>query len=244
MPDRWEPLNSLIVACDRCQRLREHCADVAKVRRRAFADEIYWGKPVPNFGVAPAGLLIVGLAPAAHGGNRTGRVFTGDRSGDWLFRALYKAGFANQPQATHIDDGLQLIDCAITAACHCAPPDNKPAPDEIANCRAFLDETFALVQPRVVLALGQIGWAAVIRYYRERGQIQANPKFGHGAEHRLASGVWLLASFHPSQQNTFTGKLTEPMFDSVFALARRLVEENSGGSALKKLTLRVDEDRK
>jgi uracil-DNA glycosylase family 4 len=180
---------------------------------------------VPNFGVAPAGLLIVGLAPAAHGGNRTGRVFTGDRSGDWLFRALHKAGFANQPQATHIDDGLQLIDCTITAACHCAPPGNKPTPEEITNCRPFLDQTFALVQPRVVLALGQIGWAAVTKYYRERGQLKANPKFGHGAEHRLSGGVWMLASFHPSQQNTFTGKLTEPMFDSVFAAARRLIDQ-------------------
>jgi uracil-DNA glycosylase family 4 len=227
MPDPWQALDSQIIACGRCPRLRQHCAEIAAVRRKSFAGETYWGRPVPNFGVAPAGLLIVGLAPAAHGGNRTGRVFTGDRSGDWLFRALHKAGFANQPQATRIDDGLRLIDCAITAACHCAPPANKPTPQEIANCRPFLDETFALVRPRVVLALGQIGWAAVTKYYREHGQLTVNPKFAHGAQHRLPDGVWMLASFHPSQQNTFTGKLTEPMFDSIFTAARRLLDQGA-----------------
>jgi uracil-DNA glycosylase family 4 len=225
MSDRWEALNSRIVACDRCPRLRKHCATIASIKRKSFAADEYWGKPVPNFGVAPAGLLIVGLAPAAHGGNRTGRVFTGDRSGDWLFRALNKAGFANQPHATHVGDGLELSDCAITAACHCAPPGNKPTSDEIANCRPFLDETFELVQPRVVLALGQIGWAAVTKYYRERRQLTTNPKFGHGVQHRLPDGVVLMASFHPSQQNTFTGKLTEPMFDRIFVAARTILEE-------------------
>lgn len=227
MSDGWEILNSQIAACDRCPRLRQHCKAIASIRRKSFASETYWGKPVPNYGVAPAGLLIVGLAPAAHGGNRTGRIFTGDRSGDWLYRALHKAGFANQPHATHLGDGLQLIDCAVTAACHCAPPDNKPTPEEFATCRPFLDETFALVQPRVVLALGQIGWAAITKHYRERDQLRTNPKFGHGAQHRLPDGVTLLASFHPSQRNTFTGKLTEPMFDRVFATARRLVDRKS-----------------
>ena len=219
----WKSLNSAIIRCNRCPRLRVYCGEIATVKRRSFKADVYWGKPVPNFGIAPASLLIVGLAPAAHGGNRTGRVFTGDRSGDWLFRALHKAGFANQPTATHRADGLELIDCAITAACHCAPPANKPLPEELAQCREFLDETFELVQPKVVLALGQIGWAAVLKYYRERGELQTNAKFGHGAKHQLQSGVWLLASFHPSQQNTFTGKLTEPMFDGVFNEARRLI---------------------
>jgi uracil-DNA glycosylase family 4 len=223
MRDPWKALDARIVDCDLCPRLREHCTAIASTKRKSFAGETYWGKPVPNFGVAPAGLLIVGLAPAAHGGNRTGRVFTGDRSGEWLFRALHKAGFANQPHATHLGDGLQLIDCAITAACHCAPPGNKPTPEEIANCRSFLDETFELVRPRVVLALGQIGWDAIYRYYRQRGLLANRPKFGHGVQHRMSNGVTLLASFHPSQQNTFTGKLTEPMFDEVFASARRIL---------------------
>jgi uracil-DNA glycosylase family 4 len=219
----WKRLDQQIADCKLCPRLREYCGNIAAVKRRAYATETYWGRPVPNFGVAPAGLLIVGLAPAAHGGNRTGRVFTGDRSGDWLFRALHKAGFANQPHATHRGDGLKLIDCAITAACHCAPPDNKPLPEEIASCRPWLDQTFALVQPRVVLALGQIGWKAVLNYYKARGELARSPKFGHGVQYELPGGLWLLASFHPSQQNTFTGKLTEPMFDVVFTTARRLV---------------------
>ena len=228
MPQPWKSLNARIADCQRCPRLREHCTAIASTKRKSFAEETYWGRPVPNFGVAPSGLLVVGLAPAAHGGNRTGRVFTGDRSGDWLFRALHKAGFANQPTATHIGDGLELIDCAITAACHCAPPGNKPTPQESAHCRPFLDETFDLVQPRVVLALGQIGWTAITKYYRELGQLTTNPKFGHGVQHRLSTGVVLLASFHPSQQNTFTGKLTESMFDRVFAAARKLIEESRG----------------
>jgi uracil-DNA glycosylase family 4 len=227
MRDPWKTLNTRIANCNLCPRLRGHCLAIASTKRRSFAEQTYWGKPLPNFGVAPAGLLVVGLAPAAHGGNRTGRIFTGDRSGDWLYRALHKAGFANQPNATHIGDGLQLINCAITAACHCAPPDNKPTAEEIAACRPFLDETFERVQPRVVLALGQIGWAAIIKYYRERGQLRTNPKFGHGVQHRLPDGVTLLASFHPSQRNTFTGKLTEPMFDHIFSAARSLLETNA-----------------
>jgi len=224
---KWAKLNEEISGCGRCERLREYCKTVAQTKRRAFAGETYWGRPVPNFGVVPVGLLIVGLAPAAHGGNRTGRVFTGDRSGEWLFRALHKAGFANQPDSTHAGDGLELINCAITAACHCAPPDNKPLPEEISNCRPWLDQTFELAQPRVVLALGQIGWAAVLNYYRQRGELALKPKFGHGAKHQLPSGVWLLASFHPSQQNTFTGKLTQSMFDAVFSEARKLLSRRA-----------------
>lgn len=217
-------LNSRIVACERCPRLRDYCRGIAEVKRRAFADWTYWGRPVPNFGMLPAGLLIVGLAPAAHGANRTGRMFTGDRSGEWLYRALHKAGFANQATCDRADDGLRLINCAITATCHCAPPDNKPSPEEIANCREWLISTFDLAKPRVVLALGQIAWKGVIDECRRRQWYAGSvPKFGHGAKVALAEGKWLLGSYHPSQQNTFTGKLTEVMFDGVFAEARKLV---------------------
>lgn len=221
----WRKLNQQITACDTCPRLREYCQQVGREKRRAFADWDYWARPVPNFGDAKARLLIVGLAPAAHGANRTGRMFTGDRSGEWLYRALFKAGFANQPGSTARDDGLKLSDCAITAVCHCAPPDNKPTPDEIANCRTWLTQTIDLVQPRVLLALGQIAWKAVVAEARTRNWHTGRmPKFGHGATASLASGRWLLGSYHPSQQNTFTGKLTEPMFDAVFAAARELLK--------------------
>ncbi len=195
---------------------------MAKAKRRAFADWKYWGKPVPNFGDPKARLLIVGLAPAAHGGNRTGRVFTGDRSGEWLFRALHKAGFANQPQSVSADDGLRLTDCAITAALHCAPPENKPTLGELRNCQAWLDRTFDLLQPRGTIALGQIAFRAAVRQAKRRGWWQgAVPRFAHGAIVHFSEGRWLIASYHPSQQNTFTGKLTEKMFDRVFTLARK-----------------------
>jgi len=217
-------LDSRIIACELCPRLREYCQAIAAGKRRAFADWTYWGRPVPNFGESPAGLLIVGLAPAAHGANRTGRMFTGDRSGEWLYRALHKAGFANQASFERADDGLKLVNCTITAVCHCAPPDNKPLPQEIANCRQWLSETIDLVQPRVLLALGQIAWKGVLDECRRRQwYVGGMPKFGHGARVALADGKWLLGSYHPSQQNTFTGKLTEPMFDAVFAEARKLV---------------------
>ena len=220
----WAALNQQIVACERCPRLREYCRQVATDKRRAYVEWDYWGRPVPNFGSAKAGLLIVGLAPAAHGANRTGRMFTGDRSGEWLYRALCKAGFANQASSVNAQDGLQLIDCAITAVCHCAPPDNKPLPAEIANCRPWLIETIDLVQPRVLLALGQIAWKAVLAEARRRGWHTGRvPKFGHGSSADLADGRWLLGSYHPSQQNTFTGKLTEPMLDAVFTTAQRLL---------------------
>lgn len=222
--DGWNRLNAAICGCERCPRLRRHCQMIARERRPAFADWTYWGKPVPNFGDPRASLLLVGLAPAAHGANRTGRMFTGDRSGDWLYRALYKAGFANQPTGTSAEDGLELTDCAITATCHCAPPDNKPTPAEIAACRDWFRQTVDLLPVRVFLALGQIGWRTVLDLARERGwHAGALPKFGHGAEVALAEGRWLLGSYHPSQQNTFTGKLTEPMFDAVFARARQLL---------------------
>lgn len=222
--DAWTTLNERIVACAACPRLREYCEQIGRDKRKAFREWEYWARPVPNFGDPAARLLIVGLAPAAHGANRTGRMFTGDRSGDWLFRALHKAGFANQPTATHRDDGLRLIECAITATCHCAPPDNKPTTDEIAACETWFDETFALVPAQVYLALGQIGFRTLCRKLRETGVLAGNmPKFHHGVEVPLRDGRWLLGSYHPSQQNTFTGKLTEPMFDAIFSRARSLI---------------------
>ncbi len=222
----WAQLNRRIVQCDRCPRLRLHCETVAAEKRKAFRDWDYWGKPVPNFGAPQARLLLVGLAPAAHGANRTGRMFTGDRSGDWLFRALHTAGFANQPIATDRDDGLQLIDCAITATCHCAPPANKPTREEIDNCREWFTATVELLPVNVFLALGQIGWRSVIDYARFAGwYVGPIPKFGHEATVQFSTGQWLLGSYHPSQQNTFTGKLTEAMLDSVFARAKILLSE-------------------
>ena len=221
----WQSLNRRIVRCDRCPRLREHCAQIAAEKRKAYRDWTYWGKPVPNFGDPQARLLLVGLAPAAHGANRTGRMFTGDRSGDWLFRALQRAGFANQATAVDRDDGLELIDCAITAACHCAPPANKPTREEIAHCREWFDETVDLLSVVVFLALGQIGWRSAVDLARRHDWLleKKSPKFGHGAMAKLTAGRWLLGSYHPSQQNTFTGRLTERMLDDVMATARRLV---------------------
>ncbi len=224
----WNSLNRQIVGCDRCPRLRAHCERIATQKRKAYLDWEYWGRPVPNFGDPDARLLIVGLAPAAHGANRTGRMFTGDRSGEWLFRALHRAGFANQPTATDGDDGLQLDRCAITAACHCAPPDNKPTRDELDQCRPWLTATIDLAAPRVLLALGQIAWKATLDELQTR-QLHTGrrPKFGHAAQVTLHGGRTLLGSYHPSQQNTFTGRLTEPMFDEVFATARKLIAEQA-----------------
>ena len=221
MPPSWQSLNELIVFCERCPRLIEHCRQVADQKRRAYQEWSYWGRPVPNFGDPKARVLIVGLAPAAHGGNRTGRVFTGDRSGEWLFRALHKAGFANQPISERAGDGLSLIDCAITAACHCAPPANKPTPGELAACRPWFEQTVDLLPVRVFIALGQIAWRSTVDELRRRGWITGPmPRFGHCRTLALEGGRWLLGSYHPSQQNTFTGRLTEPMFDEVFKIAR------------------------
>ena len=222
----WHHLNRKIVRCDRCPRLREHCRSIAAEKRRAFRTWKYWGKPVPNFGDPRAELLIVGLAPAAHGANRTGRMFTGDRSGDWLYRALHRAGFANQPRAEGPADGLRLAGCAITSTCHCAPPDNKPTRQEIENCRPWLRETMDHVPARVFLALGHIGWVALLQEARRRRWLTPpTPKFGHGATVPLDGGRWLVGSYHPSQQNTCTGRLTEAMLDAVFATVRRLLQE-------------------
>lgn len=223
MSESWSKLNRRIVQCDRCMRLREHCARVAKEKRAAYADWNYWGKPVPNFGDPAARLLIVGLAPGAHGANRTGRMFTGDRSGDFLFNALHEAGFANQPAATDRDDGLVLRDAAITAAAHCAPPDNRPTTQELANCRPHLIDTLTVMpQVRVIVALGGIGFDATLRAWREMGVDVPRPKprFAHGAAHEIA-GVTLIGCYHPSQQNTFTGRLTLSMLVDIFTDAKR-----------------------
>lgn len=221
----WTKLNRQIVACERCPRLRTYCQEIAQTKRAAYRDWDYWGLPVPNFGDPSARLVIVGLAPAAHGGNRTGRVFTGDRSGDWLYRALHKAGFANQPTASHRNDGLQLIDCAITNPCHCAPPDNKPTNEEIANCSEWITRTFSLLPVRVIVALGQTAWNNVIaRATANQWLIRkgARPKFGHGTEIPFDNRRgWIIGCFHPSPRNTFTGRLTEPMLDAVFTQARQ-----------------------
>jgi uracil-DNA glycosylase family 4 len=222
---KWNALDRSIVACERCPRLRDYCRRVAQEKRAAFRDADYWGRPVPNFGDPRGRLLIVGLAPAAHGANRTGRVFTGDRSGEWLFRALHKAGFANQPHSIAADDGLRLIDCAITAALHCAPPGNKPLPEELANCHEWFERTIDALPLTGFLALGQIAWRAIVAEARRRAWHEGPmPKFAHGARVALAGGRWLLGSYHPSQQNTFTGVLAESMFDNIFSAARELLE--------------------
>lgn len=226
--DAFESLNQQIVGCRACPRLRDYCEAIGREKRRSFAEWDYWAKPVPNFGDPQARLLIVGLAPAAHGANRTGRMFTGDRSGDWLYRALHKAGFANQATAVRADDGLRLRDCAIAATCHCAPPDNKPSTIEVANCRKWLTATIDVINALAFLALGQIAWVALCSQLRERGWLEGRiPKFGHRAQARLAGGRWLVGSYHPSQQNTFTGRLTEAMLDDVFATIRQRLNETA-----------------
>jgi uracil-DNA glycosylase family 4 len=224
-PRSLAELQSRIITCERCPRLVAWRETVAREKVRRFADQEYWGKPVPSFGDPTSRLLVLGLAPAAQGGNRTGRIFTGDRSGDWLFRALYKAGFANQPTSVHRNDGLRLKDCYVTAAVRCAPPANKPLPDETANCRPYLLEEIALLRDlRVVVALGRFAFDAAITSIGLPEESSTRPKFKHSAEAQLANGIRLIASFHPSQQNTFTGKLTEPMFDRIFELARNVIK--------------------
>jgi uracil-DNA glycosylase family 4 len=203
-----------------------HCQKVAEVKRRAYQNEKYWGKPVPNFGTPKVSLLVVGLAPGAHGANRTGRMFTGDRSGDWLYRALFQAGFANQPSSAKIRDGLKLIDAAITNIGRCAPPDNKPASTELANCQPFFLRTLQLANPVAILALGGLAWKQTIKSMVALEQIEKPrkmPKFGHGEKFKLSGSQTLFASYHPSQQNTFTGRLTEKMFDQVFGDIKKTI---------------------
>jgi uracil-DNA glycosylase family 4 len=218
-----------IVTCERCERLREYCQRVGREKRRAFRDEIYWARPVPGFGDPNARLLILGLAPAAHGANRTGRVFTGDGeggSGDFLMTALHRTGFANMPTSRRPDDGLQLTDAFIAAAVRCAPPDNKPTPEEVANCLPHLEaELTALPRVRVIVALGKIGFDAFLQLLKRRGVVlRPRPNFSHASIARLPNGQTLIGCYHPSRQNTNTGKLTAPMLRDVFSKARRAVD--------------------
>jgi uracil-DNA glycosylase len=228
--ERLAVLNDAIITCRRCPRLVTYRETVARVKRRAYLHWAYWGRPVPGFGDARAQLLIVGLAPAAHGANRTGRMFTGDRSGDFLYRQLYRAGFANQPASSHIADGLALQNAYMAAALRCAPPDNKPLPSELANCAGYLAKEFELLKPRAVLALGAIAFHAYLRLLVHRGKIvsRAPYRFAHGAEFTLPADLPLLfASYHPSQQNTQTGRLTAQMFYRVLLQIRRAVTASS-----------------
>jgi uracil-DNA glycosylase family 4 len=216
-----DALTAEIVSCRKCPRLVAWREQIAHDKRAAFRDWHYWGRPVPGFGDPHARLLVVGLAPAAHGGNRTGRVFTGDRSGDWLFGALYRAGFANQPHSISRDDGLALLDAYIAAIVRCAPPDNKPTPAERDTCRPYFQRELALLpQTRVIVCLGGFAYENVAQLVG----LEHRPRFGHGVESQLTDGRTVLCSFHPSQQNTFTGRLTQPMFDAIFSRARALVE--------------------
>jgi uracil-DNA glycosylase family 4 len=209
-----------VAACRRCPRLVAWREEVARTGRAAYAGQAYWGRGVPGFGDPGAALVIVGLAPAAHGANRTGRMFTGDRSGDWLFAALHRAGFASRPTSASRDDGLELRGAYVTAAVHCAPPANLPSPDERSACAPYLARELSLLRgAAVVLALGQVAWQAVASQYG----LRPRPAFGHLAESPLPGGLVLLGSYHPSQQNTFTGKLTLSMFDAVFDRARHVI---------------------
>jgi len=236
MQNRLSFVHAQIVSCERCPRLRAYCAEIARVKKRAHRDETYWGKPVPGFGDPRARMLLVALAPAAHGANRTGRVFTGDGpggSGDFLMAALHRAGFASIPTARSADDGLTLTDAFIAAAVRCAPPENKPSTEEIANCLPHLDaEVAALPRVRVVVALGGIGFDAYLRLLKRRGVVvRPRPAFGHAVVHLLPNGQTLIGCYHPSRQNTNTGKLTAPMMDEVFRRARRALLSGSAPSS-------------
>ena len=220
--DRWTQLEEEIVACRKCARLVAYREEVARTRRRAYHDQEYWGKPVPSFGDHRARLLIFGLAPGAHGSNRTGRMFTGDSSGEFLYAALHRAGFASQPTANSRDDGLTLEDVFISATCRCVPPDNRPLPQEMLNCRPFiLAELDLLKRLRGVVALGKIGFDNILAIYRQKGYAIPALEFKHGQVYDLGYGLpWLLASYHPSRQNTQTGRLTVEMFDFIWQTAR------------------------
>ena len=230
MPEASSPLrvlNEEIVSCRKCPRLVQYREKVAREKRRAYRDWEYWGKPVPGFGDGQAQLLILGLAPAAHGANRTGRMFTGDRSGDFLYAALYRAGFANQPASLNRDDSLELEHAYIAAACRCAPPDNKPLPGEVSKCRSYLERELEILKPKAILALGKIAWDAYLEILKQRGIIASRTpyKFAHGAEAEVApGGPRLFAVYHPSQQNTQTGRVTPAMYSKVLLRIRRFLE--------------------
>ena len=216
-----------VIACRRCSRLRRYCEGIAREKKRAFADQTYWGKPVPSFGDPRARLLVIGLAPAAHGGNRTGRIFTGDSSGSWLYEALHRYGFSNQPDSAGRGDGLKLTGCYVTASARCAPPANRPTPRELEHCRPYLEAELRLLKNvRVILTLGHIAhraWLGASGLW-ERMAPAERPRFAHGAERTLPGGETLLCSYHPSRQNTNTGRLTRPMWHAVFARARARVD--------------------
>jgi uracil-DNA glycosylase family 4 len=220
-------LQEKVIRCRLCPRLVKWREKVARDKAPRFNVEEYWGKPIPSFGDPNAQLLVIGLAPAAHGGNRTGRMFTGDRSGDWLYRALHKFGFANQPTSASIDDGLRLHDCYITASARCAPPQNKLLPSELKKCRPYVHHELKFLENvRVIVALGKVGFDTAFNTFRELEftALTKRPAFGHGKEYTLNDRQTLISSFHPSQQNTFTGKLTEEMFDAIFRRAREIIK--------------------
>jgi uracil-DNA glycosylase family 4 len=226
-PSQLRVLNEEIIACRRCMRLVKYREEVAREKRRAYREWTYWGKPVPGFGDAGAELLILGLAPAAHGANRTGRMFTGDRSGDFLYAALHKAGFANQPVSENREDGLRLENVYISATCRCAPPENKPLPGEILNCRGYFERELEILKPKAVLALGKIAWDAYLEILKQRGVISSRAlcKFAHGAEAEMGAGFpRLFGVYHPSQQNTQTGRVTSAMYSAVLRRVRRFLE--------------------
>ncbi|MGE5324209.1 MAG: uracil-DNA glycosylase [Actinomycetota bacterium] len=226
MASALDRLNREIIACTRCPRLIEHCQKIGREKRRAYREWEYWARPVPGWGDPKARVLILGLAPGAHGSNRTGRPFTGDGSGNFLYRVLHRTGFASQPSSTHREDGLQLDDCYITAAVHCAPPANKPTPVEIANCSGHVEREIALLsEVSLVLVLGKIAFDAYLNYLKGQGMLKSKAGFifAHGAHYKLPDGRTLLCSFHPSLQNTNTGKLTEKMMVDVLKTARKLI---------------------
>ncbi len=226
----FDSLNEEIIACRKCPRLVEWREEVARTKRKAYRDWEYWGKPVPGFGDHRARVLVVGLAPGAHGSNRTGRQFTGDASGNFLYPALYRAGFANQPGSTNREDGLTLQDVFITASGHCAPPGNKPTNEELDNCQPFLERELELIKPKVIVCLGRIAFERMMKIFSERLTVDRprSSLFSHGATYKLQADslpgdLWLVCSYHPSQQNTLTGKLTVKMFDEIWQKAKELI---------------------
>jgi uracil-DNA glycosylase family 4 len=216
-----EKLNREIISCYKCPRLVAWREEVARVKRRAYQDQEYWGRPVPGFGDPNARVLVVGLAPGAHGSNRTGRNFTGDASGGFLYPALYRAGFANQPTAISRNDGLRLQDVYLAASARCVPPENKPTLEELNNCQPYLERDLEILKPKVIVCLGRIAFERILKIYSVRNSAW---KFGHDALYQLEIGTWILCSYHPSQQNTLTGKLTAEMFDAIWVKARSLLE--------------------